>query len=54
MENKEKPKVSMIRLNVTTINRLKQYGKMDENYDELLNRILDGFEVFNQMSKEKG
>ncbi len=33
--------ITTIQVENTTRDRLKKHGRMDENYDQLLNRILD-------------
>lgn len=37
-------KIKTIRLSEKTKNRLKKFGKMDEDYEQLINRILDEVE----------
>jgi len=37
----EKEKGTTIALNISTVERLKQFGEFSETYDDLLNRLLD-------------
>lgn len=44
-------KIKVIRLYEETYNRLKQYGKMRESFDALVNRILDDYESMKSKSE---
>lgn len=45
MVDEEQEDYKGIKLYESTYNRLTRHGRMDETYDELVNRILDDFEA---------
>lgn len=44
MANGEREEYKSIKLYESTYDRLTKHGRMDESYDDLINRVLDGFE----------